>query len=88
MGVRGGGGGGWGGGAAGPAVGLHTYLEGVGGEEGSDLGDDGATHATQHNGVTLVKDTIDQNHINGGTQALNHFHLQHCALRLTDDHQP
>ena len=47
----------------------------MGREEGSDLSDNGAAHATQHNGVALMQDAIDQDHINGGAQALDDLHL-------------
>ena len=80
---------GWGSwGEGGGACSGVAYLEGVGGEERPDLGDNGAAHATKHYSVTLMQDTINQDHINGGAQALNDLHLQHGALSLTDDHQP
>mmetsp|Transcript_20947 Transcript_20947/g.63065 ORF Transcript_20947/g.63065 Transcript_20947/m.63065 type:complete len:437 (-) Transcript_20947:2176-3486(-) len=62
---------------------LHPqFLHGVGGEQGSDVGDDGGSQAAHHDLSALPHGPIHQHHVHGGAQPLNHLHLQHGGLQL------
>ena len=62
-------------------------LERVGREQGADGGDNRPAQAAQHDLLALPQHAVDQDHVDGRAQALDHLDLQHRALQLADEHE-
>ena len=62
-------------------------FQGVRGEEGAHSRHQGPVQAARDDGVALPQRAVDQDDVDGGTQALDDLHLQHRRLGLVHEGQ-
>lgn len=56
-----------------------NFLHGRWCEQRANGCDDGSVETAHHNGVALLQDAVDENHIDRGAETLDHFHFQNRA---------